>query len=132
MHSKDAQCNTREWALMSTCSLQACLAYNPKSISCKYWMGVSYASMGNFYEAVKSSTKVCTNNNHNPAMLSQKNNLLRKKNANKVTVHLSVLKPQVKGKADPGEIFKDIFKKARVKFHTPGYLINVKFLPLST
>ena len=37
---------------------QECLKYNPSSISCTYWKGVSHASKGNFYEAVKSSTKV--------------------------------------------------------------------------
>ena len=47
----------------STISFQACLKYNPKSISCKYWKGVSYAASGNFYEAVKSSAKVCASDN---------------------------------------------------------------------
>ncbi|XP_020626195.1 tetratricopeptide repeat protein 13-like isoform X2 [Orbicella faveolata] len=42
--------------------LKACLKYNPKSISCKYWKGVSYAAIGNFYEAVKSSAKILLSN----------------------------------------------------------------------
>ena len=45
-----------------TFSLQACLKYNPGSISCKYWKGVSHAALGNFFESVKSSTQVCDKN----------------------------------------------------------------------
>ncbi|RMX50508.1 hypothetical protein pdam_00009225 [Pocillopora damicornis] len=38
--------------------LKACLKYNPGSISCKYWKGVSHAALGNFFESVKSSTQI--------------------------------------------------------------------------
>ena len=48
--------------LSLTFSLQACLKYNPGSISCKYWKGVSHAALGNFFESVKSSTQVCDKN----------------------------------------------------------------------
>jgi len=41
---------------------KACLKYNPSSISCSYWQGASYAALGNFYEAVKSSTKILLEN----------------------------------------------------------------------
>ena len=40
-------------------------------------------------------------------------------------MHLSMLSPRVGGRADPGDF--DIFIEARVKFPTPGHLVNVKF-----
>ena len=40
------------------------------------------------------------------------------------------VKPQGGGQADPGEFY--IFTRARVKFHTPGHLENVKLPPLVT
>jgi len=41
-------------------------------------------------------------------------------------MHLSMLSPRVGGgQADPGDF--DIFIEARVKFPTPGHLVNVKF-----
>ncbi|XP_022785135.1 tetratricopeptide repeat protein 13-like [Stylophora pistillata] len=57
-HSRGILNYMRGWPDKAVSDLEACLKYNPGSVSCKYWKGVSHAALGNFFESVKSSTQI--------------------------------------------------------------------------